>query len=261
MPLKDLRNALTEVEQTVPFCTAATVHLASGREFPSQIGGNCIFQLHVFHSLVASFEEEGYFLRDHSSQESIHYCRISKVGGMWYYWDPYLLAREPIVLPIPFDFKYEKRYKAAPAYKARSQVYPSEIVITAISRTAFRVEKFLPCSGSELDSSYIFDTAKPAVLPQKEDPFIAAHSRPYFYLRLVAADEALYEVAFHTRKQTFMIERWGGAALHRVHVEAQPQFAATLHAMAEAVGMDVDGLRRFFHETVGLHAELRKNYM
>lgn len=257
MSLLDLQEAHVSVQHAVPFCTAATMHLATGNIPPPAVGGNCIFQLRVFCDLISSFEDEGRFLRDRSSPESIHYVRVSRIGTKWFYWDPYLLFSEPIEIPVPLSLGYTKYYKAKPIYKEK----PWEIAVTqVVNRTTFTVEKFSPFSCGEPDASYTFDIEKPAVLPASADPFVAASQRPYLYLRLLDTHFAIHEVTFDTRRQNFMIERHGGRTFHRVLTESNPHFDNRLAVLAEAVEMDVLQFRQFFADAVRFHAELRKDY-
>lgn len=252
----DLREALDELQRTIPFCNAAPVLLAEEEPVPTGVGGNCVYQSRL---LAERLQSQGWivqFLRDQEGVHATHRaCVAEKEGIGSFYLDPSLLVHGPIALDtLPED--REASFWSYPG--AGSTFCPVKV---SRNKKILTVQKFcLSAKGDPIyDFKYNLGKASSS-LPKDDDLYIASRPKTEFNLTTLDSTSGVLEVRHHIGKGTLAIMKLGGTHGKVTFNEALGQNipAAVLEEVSNTFQLSPDELRAFFTKATEAYQRIRR---
>lgn len=251
----DLREALDELQRTIPFCNAAPVLLAEEEPVPRGVGGNCIYQSRL---LAERLQSEGWtvqFLKDQEGTYATHRACIAEKEGLGsFYLDPSLLIHDPIALDVLPDNR-EVSFWSYPG--AGSTFCPVKV---RRNNKILTVQKFcLSAKGDPIyDFKYNLHKVSPS-LPKDDDPFVASRPKTEFNLTALDSMNGVLEVRHHIGKGTLGVMKLGGPHGKTTFNEALGQKipGAVLEEVSSTFQLSPDELRTFFAKATEAYQRIR----
>ena len=128
-----LQEALLETQKEIPFNNFSRVLREAGESVPGALGGGCIVQAG---HLSEKLKDRGFDPKCLKAVQATHFAVVCSTRAGLHYMDPFLLQREPSLLPTDYRAGYKNEVDARPVVSG----HPTKVVLEGLRGGYFTVE-------------------------------------------------------------------------------------------------------------------------